>query len=216
MRKGKKIALVLMLWGIASLGVRAAEMKDFFMNEPGVVFELLGEATRINMVSYYQNDQDVYATNRAANSSHIIDLKPRHMVVEMSAGRTVEMALLVNGKDSAIMVIEHYKIPYADAQVSFYDAKWKLLKTNKFFKVPTIESFIRPGTPKNVVKDIRQNVTFSLIDYELNGENLSTIVARQHLADFFTPTDFARWKPYLYDTLTYTIANNKVTLTAPR
>ena len=195
---------------------QGAEMKDLFTSEPGVVFELLGEATRINMVSYYQNEQDVYATNRAANSSHIIELTSRHMVVEMSAGRTVELALLVNGKDSTIMVIEHFSVPYADACVTFYDTKWKLLKTGKFFKVPTIESFIRPGTPKNVVKDIKQNVTFSLIDYELNKENLSTLVARQHLADFFTPADFARWKPYLYDTLTYTIVKNKINLTAPR
>ncbi|MBQ1610379.1 MAG: hypothetical protein II087_00615, partial [Muribaculaceae bacterium] len=71
------------------------------------------------------------------------------------------------------------------------------------------------GTPKNVVKDIKQNVTFPLIDYELEGNGMQ-LTARQHLAEFYTATDFARWKPYLYDKLIYTIVKNKITLTAPR
>ena len=117
--KGALCAVALLLTSTATMG--AVEIKDLFMNEPGVVFELLPEATRISMVSYYENEQDVYATNRAGNSSHIIDLKPRHMSIEMSAGRKVELALLIQGKDSAIMVIEHFSIPYPDAVVTFYD-----------------------------------------------------------------------------------------------
>ncbi len=200
---------------ISSLSAQAAEIKDLFMSEPGVVFELLPQATRISMISYHENGQNVYATNRAANSSHIASLESRHMVVEMSAGRTVELQLLVTGTDSVVMVIDHYKTPYPDGVVTFYDTKWKALKTDKLFKAPKMEDFIRPGTPQNVVKDIKQNVTFPLIDYELEGNGMQ-LTARQHLAEFYTATDFARWKPYLYDSLIYTIVKNKITLTAPR
>lgn len=208
--KGALCAVALLLTSTVAMGI---EVKDLFMNEPGVVFELLPEATRISMVSYYENEQDVYATNRAGNSSHIIDLKPRHMSIEMSAGRKVELALLIQGKDSAIMVIEHFSIPYPDAVVTFYDTRWKPLKTDKLFKAPTLESFIKPGTPAQVVRDITQNVSFPLIDYELNADNLSSMTARQHLADFYTATDYARWKPYLYETLNYAITGKKITLT---
>lgn len=211
----KKILIAMALWAAFPIAAQAAEMKDLFMNEPGVVFELLPEATRISMISYHENEQNVYATNRAGNSSHIAALEPRHMVVEMSAGRTVELQLLVTGTDSVVMVIDHYKTPYPDGVVTFYDTKWKALKTDKLFKAPKMEDFIRPGTPKNVVKDIKQNVTFPLIDYELEGNGMQ-LTARQHLAEFYTATDFARWKPYLYDSLIYTIVKNKITLTAPR
>lgn len=211
----KSVLCALAVLFITSLSAQAVEIKDLFMNEPGVVFELLPEATRISMISYHENEQNVYATNRAGNSSHIAALEPCHMVVEMSAGRTVELQLLVTGTDSVVMVIDHYKTPYPDGVVTFYDTKWKALKTDKLFKAPKMEDFIRPGTPKNVVKDIKQNVTFPLIDYELEGNGMQ-LTARQHLAEFYTATDFARWKPYLYDKLIYTIVKNKITLTAPR
>lgn len=211
--KGALCAVALLLISSATSG--AAEIKDLFMNEPGVVFELLPEATRINMISYYQNGQDVYATNRANNSSHIAKLEPRHMEIEMSASRTVELQLLVAGKDSVVMVIEHYKTPYPDGVVSFYDTKWKALKTDKFFKAPKMENFIRPGTPKNVVTDIKENVAFPLIDYELDKGNMQ-LTARQHLADFYGAIDYKRWKPYLYDTLHYSISGKKITLTSPK
>jgi hypothetical protein len=200
---------------ISSLSAQAAEIKDLFMSEPGVVFELLPQATRISMISYHENGQNVYATNRAANSSHIASLESRHMVVEMSAGRTVELQLLLAGTDSVVMVIDHYKTPYPDGVVSFYDTKWKALKTGKLFKAPKVEDFIRPGTPKNVVKDIKENVAFPLIDYQLEGEGRQ-LTARQHLAAFYGEVDYKRWKPYLYDALHYTIIGKKITLTTPR
>jgi hypothetical protein len=137
------------------------------------------------------------------------------MVVEMSAGRTVELQLLLAGTDSVVMVIDHYKTPYPDGVVSFYDTKWKALKTGKLFKAPKVEDFIRPGTPKNVVKDIKENVAFPLIDYQLEGEGRQ-LTARQHLAAFYGEVDYKRWKPYLYDALHYTIIGKKITLTTPR
>ena len=200
---------------VTSMAGRAAEVKDLFMNEPGVVFELLPEATRISMVSYYENGQDVYATNRAANSSHIASIEPHHMVVDMSASRTVELQLLVEGKDSLVMVIDHYKMPYPDGKVTFYDTKWKQLKASKQFKAPAIENFIKPGTPKDVVKDIKQNVAFPLIDYELEGGGMQ-LSARQHLAAFYGEIDYKRWKPYLYDVLVYTVKNNKLSFTVAK
>ena len=200
---------------MSSLSAQAAEIKDLFMNEPGVVFELLPEATRISMVSYYENGQDVYATNRAANSSHIANIEPRHMVVEMSKSHVVELQLLVEGKDSLVMVIDHYKMPYSDGKVTLYDTKWKQLKASKQFKAPTIDNFIKPGTPKDVVKDIKQNVAFPLIDYELEGSGMQ-LSARQHLAEFYGDVDYKRWKPYLYDVLVYGIKNNKLSFTVAK
>ena len=198
-----------------AMAVQGADVKDLFMNEPGVVFELLPEATRISMVSYYENGQDVYATNRAANSSHIAKIEPRHMVVDMSKSRVVELQLLVEGKDSLVMVIDHYKTPYPDGKVTFYDTKWKQLKASKQFKAPTIENFIKPGTPKDVVKDIKQNVAFPLIDYELEGGGMQ-LSARQHLPEFYGEIDYKRWKPYLYDVLVYGIKNNKLNFTVAK
>ena len=211
----KSVLCALAVLFITSLSAQAVEIKDLFMNEPGVVFELLPEATRISMISYHENEQNVYATNRAGNSSHIAALEPCHMVVEMSAGRTVELQLLVTGTDSVVMVIDHYKTPYPDGVVTFYDTKWKQLKASKYFKAPTIENFIKPGTPKDVVKDIRQNVAFPLIDYELEGGAVQ-LTARQHLAAFYGETDYKRWKPYLYDVLVYGIKYNKLSFTVAK
>ena len=86
---------------------------------------------------------------------------------------------------------------------------------SKQFKAPAIENFIKPGTPKDVVKDIKQNVAFPLIDYELEGDGMQ-LSARQHLAAFYGEIDYKRWKPYLYDVLVYTVKNNKLSFTVAK
>lgn len=207
----RKIIATILLSLLLALDGQAATMGELIVSEPGTVMPTLAPEMRSQMVkTFTATGKKVATANRMQGSSKLLQLDERHALISTSPSATVELQLLVNGRDSVIAVIETVKMPAPDSRISFYSTKWKQLKTEKYFKVPTMADFAKPGTAPEKVKTLLSDLNFALIAYTFAGPTHNVLVAEQRLSDFLGQEDYQKYKGSFRDRIGYAVTGTKL------
>ncbi len=185
-----------------------------FCSEPGMVLADLSPATRAEMLAYYIGGQVVEKDNDMGEKAAIDTVTDQYMRLHTSVSRSVQMRLLCKGQskgDTVIAVIETVKTPVADSRLSFYDTQWRPIATKRVFKdLPTIGSFIRPGTSKADAADLMQRIDFAMITFDFEGPDHSKLVARQRLDEFYSAADYKPMGKHLIKSITFTTVGGRL------
>lgn len=213
----RKIITTTLLSLLLALGGRAATMGELIVGEPGSVLPTLAPEMRTQMVKTYQATSKKVATaNRMQGSSKLLQLDERHALLSTSQSATVELQLLVSGKDSVIAVIETVKLPAPDSRISFWSTKWQPLKTEKYFKAPTMADFAKAGADKAKVQSLIADLQFPVITYTFAGPTHNVLVAEQRLSEFLGKKDYQKYEPLLRDRIGYAVTGTKLKRTTTR
>jgi hypothetical protein len=102
--------------------------------------------------------------------------------------------VLVNGRDTVLMVIDTYKLPQRDSRVKFYDTSW-LPVYRTVYNEPDIKDWLVTPTRDNL-KEVTDAIKFMLVSAEYNPAT-SMLTLTNNTAQYFLPGD----KPEALDLL---------------
>jgi len=193
----------------------ARDVADLFGTEPGNIFMLLPRTVRLDMVDYYRSGQTVAASNNMGGDSQFAALDSVYLKLVASDARVVEMRMLVNKRDTVVMVIETVRTPVPDSRITYWDAQWRQINAARWFTMPTIDDFMTRKMPADLRADLEAAAPFPLVELTLAGDRHDRVVARNGLKQFLTPVDYKRYAPYMTDSLTYQFNGYKLKRVKP-
>lgn len=188
------------------------KVRDFFISEPGNVFELLSQGVRAAMITMAEQGQKISADNQHDGTARIDSLDATYISVRCSDVKQVEMKVLTKGKaDTVIAVVETVKLPSLDSRISFYDTNWRPIPDSKCIKGGMVKmtDFIKKGTPNDTVEDVRRHISFPLMLMTFGADDGELRVSHQ-LQSFLCKEDYKKISPYLIDTISYRIDGTKL------
>lgn len=194
------VSLVLMCLAVCP-AVAGRTVRDFFASEPGKVFPLLDESSRLDMMDYFEAGKRVYPRTAMGTTSHIDTLTTSYIKLHTSDVREVALRMFTTKRDTVIAVLETIAIPALDSRLTLYDRNWKPLPDKRQVKTPRIAQFIRPGTPQRIIDELNDAVAFDVVEMRFEGDNFDTLVARHSLRQFLTPQVWKTFAPHLLDSI---------------
>lgn len=210
-RQFTTIIAIILLLGTA-FTVNARTIKDLFVAEPGEVFPLLSQRSRLDMVDYLNAGRMVEVDNNLAHGTRFNKVTDTYMSVRVSGSSMVELLLMpISKKDSVIVAVTTVELPAKDSRIAFYNTKWEQLDSKSFMPAITMQDFIAiPKGDKTKKETILDAIEFPIISYSIDPES-RVITARQGLKDYMSKEDYDRIAPYLTDTITLTPKGKKYT-----
>lgn len=198
-----------LLFLLTAVGGTAATIGELMARETGVVFPMLSQDVRRQMVqAYSQTGKRVTTTNRLGGDSKILQMDDRHLTLSTSQCATMELQLLTSGRDTVVAVITTVRVPAPDSRIDFYDTRWNQLAYK--FKAPAMADFIKAGTPDDKAASLLADIRFPLITYTFAGAAHDVLVAEQRLADFCSKTEYQRFAPYMVERIGYAVQGVKL------
>ena len=197
---------------LATGSAQAETVRDFFISEPGNVFELLTQGVRAAMITMAEQGQKINSDNVHGGTAKIDSLSASYISVRCSDVKQVELKMLTKGtSDTVIAVVETVQLPALDSRISFYTTDWKPLPLGKHMKGGMVKmtDFIRKGTPKAIADDVMRRVRFPLFLMTF-GKNDGQLVVSQQQKSFLSREDYNKIRSYLIDTITYDIDKTKL------
>lgn len=188
------------------------KVRDFFISEPGNVFELLSQGLRAAMITMAEQGQKISADNQHDGTAKIDSLNDTYISVRCSDVKQVEMKMLTKGKaDTVIAVVETVKLPTLDSRISFYDTNWHAIATGKCMKggIVTMTDFIKKGTPADAVAKVKRHISFPLMLITFGAAEGELRVSHQ-LQSFLSKEEYNKISPYLIATVSYRIDGTKL------
>lgn len=188
------------------------KVRDFFISEPGNVFELLSQGVRAAMITMAEQGQKISADNQHDGTAKIDSLNDTYISVRCSDVKQVEMKMLTKGKaDTVIAVVETVKLPTLDSRISFYDTNWHAIATGKCMKggIVTMTDFIKKGTPADTVAEVKRHISFPLMLMTFGAAEGELRVSHQ-LQSFLSKEEYNKISPYLIATVSYRIDGAKL------
>ena len=205
------------LFGIIALSVAllpltgaARSIGDLFAEEPGTIFPLLTQTTRLDLVDYYLNGQTPTLTNNLTGECWLIEMDSVYLKVHTSGSREVELTMRKVGKDTVITVIETVMTPVPDSRLTQWNVHWQRYTSEKLFVMPGIDDFIVKKMPRELRADLQDAMIFPLIRLCFKGENHDIIEASHGLEQFLVPNEYKRFEPYLKPAVTYRFNGLKI------
>lgn len=204
----KKVILILMMV-LMAVGAEGRTVRDMFASEPGNLFLLLPRTARLDLLDYYDNGQVVAAKNNMNGGSSLVTVEGNYLSIKMSESKNVQLLMVPNKKDTVVVVIETFETPAKDSHISFYDTQWNKLDTDKYFKMPSLDNFVRKEVGKDEWARLAQDIPFPLISLSLEGEGHTMLVARHGLKEFLVAKEYAPYEKALVPCLIYSLNGTK-------
>lgn len=186
----KKIGLTIIAacW-ISSMGT-ARTASDFFISAPSSIIKLLPTLERMDMIDYFNSDENIGVQNRLDGNSKVISLTPEVIKVLVTPQSTLQIAVLPTAKnDTLIACIQTLEMTGKDSQLKFYSPEWKELKADKYFTAPQWKDWVT-DTGKEILGEIEAQVPFMLYSIEMN-ESGNEITVTNQLETFLDQDQYA-------------------------
>ena len=206
-----KRALFILLIMCAAASASARIATDFFLAKCDMAFKTLSLKHRTELVKYYEAHLTAKTAGKAgAQSTQLLEADDEHLVVETSSVSTDAMYVMPIGKrDTMLVVIHTVQLPAHDSAVEFYNTEWRRFVSPKLFVEPTIDDWIVPGAPENLVTLLKQSALFVPTTYSLvkstneKGKTEYTLQATHNLSEFLDKQTFGRVKEILRPSISW-------------
>ena len=208
-----KRLLIILICGITLFFADSRTIRDFFASEPDDIFMLVPHTARLDMLDYYDSGQKVEMSNKLGTGTKLDSLDNNYIKLHTSESRTVELLMLqYSQRDTIIAVIETVFTPVPDSRLRFFNSNWvELSSIRPMKKMPTLDDFFLSTADKAKRSELLEKLPFSMLEMTFTSHN--TLVVRHNLDKFLSKQEFAQFKPYLREKLTYNINGAKFTLT---
>ncbi len=203
-------SIILLLLSLLPSTVAARTVGDLFASEPGKIFVLLTRTNRLDMVDYHLNGQNVAISNLEDGDSRLVDMDSTWLKVQSSASKTVEMRMMVNGRDTVVALIETVLTPTPDSRITFWNAQWQPVKAGKVFKTPELDDFILKSMSADMRDELSVLMPFPFIEMHFSGERHDGLEAVFKAKESIGPGQYMRFAPYIKETLNYRINGVKI------
>ncbi len=141
-------ALILLAAACAALTAEARTAADVFKEAPATVVPLLQTNTRLDMLDYFNSGLSTPSANTFGGRSRITAMTDRALTIELSRDASMQIALVANGRDTVIAVIETVLTPVADSSIRlFRAADWTELPSPA---MPGMAQFADPARRKEL------------------------------------------------------------------
>lgn len=139
-----RLALTAVL-AFGALGAGARTALDFFATMPVERFNLFSPATRLDMIDYWNAGLQNPSANVFGGKSRILSATDGSMDVLVGKNSILTLAVVPNGGDTLIALVETVKTPTPDSSIAFYGASdW----SERRVKTPTFADFLMPEAKK--------------------------------------------------------------------
>lgn len=194
-------SLYLLVAGLLPLLAQAKGIGDFFVSDPGYLFEMLDKSQRMDILDYYNSGKKVDAQNLLGGISRIEEMTPEYIKLQMTESSTVELRMFVTGKqDTLLVAIRTLAAPAFDSQITMYDEGWNPVVLDKYFKSPSTKDFLQDADNREVA-DILSRIEFPLVAASFTPEGC--VEMRLTVGDYMDAEQFAELKPRLKEKLSY-------------
>lgn len=162
-----------------------------FLEMPAGVLDLLSHDTRLDMLTYYDNDSTYRATNNLNGLSTLQTVTPDFLSVQLTDVSSMQFKVL-RLKDGKEILMTIYSTggegESIDSDIQFYDADLRPLKKEKYFPTPELGDFFDLKGYKTKLKEIREMMPFYTIMFEANPDN-SNVTGTLTVGDTLTLED---------------------------
>ena len=203
-------SIILLLLSLLPVTGAARTVADLLASEPGNIFALLTRTNRLDMIDYRLNNQEVAIQNLIGGESRLEGMDTTWLKLRTSDSKTVEMRMMVSGRDTVVAVIETVLTPTADSRITFWDVQWQSVRADKVFKMPCIDDFILKTMPADMRDELSIVMAFPFIEMHFTGDRHDGIEAVFNAKESVGPGDYKRFAPYFKDTVNYRINGVKI------
>lgn len=185
--------------GAAPAKTEELTARSVFEKMQAPALEILGRSTRLDMLDYWDADSVYLASNALGGLSSIKSLDRDYMKVEVTPVSSFEIKLLPGDKEKLVMTIYTVgdSVQAADSQVEFYDSSLRKLDSGKYLRIPDLKDFFEfPKGSVTTMKEIREMIPFSTVEYMAGGDN-NSLRARLTIGDFLNTDDYNIVKLFL-------------------
>lgn len=111
---------VLALAALCGLGASARSAIDIFVQAPDTLFPLFSRTARMDMADYHRYNLPTPVANALGGQSRIVESADDALLVQVGANSQVQLAVLPQGADTVVAVVETVLTPMADSGIGFY------------------------------------------------------------------------------------------------
>lgn len=123
--KYKNLYLSLSLALLSVSGISAQEtVKNMFISAPFDVLPTLSENARLDMIDYYESGLQRPSSSNFGDEVMITEITDNKLRVQTSKTCEITIYAVPMEKDTSIVVIETYSLPFPDSKVSVYNKNW--------------------------------------------------------------------------------------------
>ena len=208
----KKSIFTLIALLLCATITEARTIQDFFISEPGNLFPLVSQSTRMDMVDYSNEGRLVEVKNALGDGTRFNKVTDNYVSVRTSSSSTVELLLLpISKKDSIIVAVSTVALPAKDSRIEFFTTGWGQYNTKSFIKEPTMKDFIViPKGDKTKKETVLEAIDFPIISYSIDPEN-NKLIARHGLKEYMGKDAYEKIAPYLKDNIELNFKSGRFT-----
>lgn len=123
-----KKLIIMTLATAASLGAHARSAMDVFVQAPDSVFPLFSRTARMDMADYHSYNLPTAVANTLGGQSRIVESADDALLLQAGENSQIQLAVIPQGSDTVVAVVETVLTPIADSGVTFYRlADWSLV-----------------------------------------------------------------------------------------
>ncbi len=174
-----------------------------FNSAPKELFPLVDASARLDMVDYYDSQNNIGAINELYGRSRITEIVSGSMRIAMTSSSRYQLMILpcAAEQDTLVAVISTLLLPAADSKMEIYHSDWTPVASEKLFKSPEFKDWLTAAGRKNK-SEAEQLVSFMLVSYDFDPET-QILTLKNNSSSTLSVEVSEKVAPYFLDKLTY-------------
>lgn len=207
--KTRPFRIHLLVAALTALAAGARTASDFFAAAPDHVIRLLPQATRLDMLDYFNYGSTRPSANAFGGEARVMAVSPSAVGFTPAEGVDMQLAVLPAGSDTVVALVTTLALPAPDSSVEFFDTSWRPLRRPPFV-MPGYDDWLLPDARRDAA-DIRLALPFMPVRAEFDPDATMLRLTCQAPA-YLAPAEADKLKDKLADTMVYDIAAGRFTL----
>lgn len=175
---------------------------DFFKSAPDSAIRLLPQATRLDMVDYF-NFGSTHSSSNAFNGLAMMKaVSDKTMSFQVDKDVTMQLVVLPAKNDTVIALVTTISTPALDSSIEFYDTEWKPLRRPPF-AFPAYNAWLTPEGLGDKVK-VEMYLPFIPVSASFDPEG-NTLLLTNEAPFYLDELDYNGLKPLLVATKVYNV-----------
>lgn len=197
----------------AAIGLQAQDAKTLFTDIPDSIVPLLTKVNREDCIDFLESKMKAVVENRFDQKSEMTDLSKDYVRMQMSPQSTWQMKVLpLSDTTRVVCIVETACGPACDSRLHFYTTDWKLLATENFITLPTMDDFLKSPDSEDIYTYNEALRAADMLLMKADFEKESTRLTVTLTTPDYMSSDIAeKLKKYLRGPVTYQWKNGKFT-----
>lgn len=205
----KKLLSICLALGVC-LGVAARTARDFFVTAPDSVVVLLPQATRLDMLDYFEFGSTRASSNTFRGEARMTSVADGVVAFDVDKDVNMQLAVIpVAQADTMLAIVTTLHMPFADSSIRFYNADWKPLAKTPFV-MPGYDEWLTPAGAA-VSGDVQAELPFMPVKAEFDPE-VTVLLLNNEATSYLDSSRVDSISPKIESSKVYDIRGGKFVL----